>query len=147
MSQNLDRDFLVTQDFFGQTIKNTQCPKNWNFGGKNSRDIGAAMIFLLFDSNNLFAKDNQLETIGSRSKTGEATKPLDLNNKVLLVDISLQDEALLSFPMDGSSLVRSGKRPPLDVEPGYTLTVLDLVITRPLSSQLSIASIHSIVSE
>ena len=84
------------------------------------------MIFLLFDSNDLFAKDNQLETIGSRSKTGEATKPLDLNNKVLLVDISLQDEALLSFPMDGSSLVRSGKRPPLDVEPGYTLTVLDL---------------------
>ena len=99
------------------------------------------MIFLLLDSNDLFAKDNQLETIGSRSKTGEATKPLDLNNKVLLVDISLQDEVLLSFPMDGSSLVRSGKRPPLDIEPGYTLTVLDLV---DASSQLSIA-IHYIV--
>ena len=97
------------------------------------------MIFLLLDSNDLFAKDNQLETIGSRSKTGEATKPLDLNNKVLLVDISLQDEVLLSFPMDGSSLVRGGLRPPLDVEPGYTLTVLDLVDARPLSSQLSIA--------
>ena len=52
---------------------------------------------------------------------------LDLNNKVLLIDISFQDEALLSFPMDGSSLVRGGLRPPLDVEPGYTLTVLDLV--------------------
>ena len=102
------------------------------------------MIFLLLDSNHLFAKDNQLETIGSKSKTGEATKPLDLNNKVLLVDISLQDEALLSFPMDGSSLVRSGKRPPLDIEPGYTLTVLDLVDTRPLSSQLYIASIQVI---
>ena len=85
------------------------------------------MIFLLLDSNHLCAKDDQLETIGSRSKTGEVTKPLDLNNKVLLVDISLQDEVLLSFPMDGSSLVRGGLRPPLDVEPGYTLTVLDLV--------------------
>ena len=84
------------------------------------------MIFLLLDSNHLFAKDYQLETIG-RSKTGEGTNPLDLNNKVLLVDISLQDEVLLSFPMDGSSLVRGGLRPPLDVEPGYTLTVLDLV--------------------
>ena len=66
---------------------------------------------------------------------------LDLNNKVLPIDISFQDEALLSFPMDGSSLVRSGKRPPLDIEPGYTLTVLDLV---DASSQLSIA-IHYIV--
>ena len=91
-------------------------------------------------------KRNQWKTIGSRSKTGEATKPLDLNNKVLLVDISLQDEALLSFPMDGSILVRSGKRPPLDVEPGYALTVLDLVDTKPLSSHLSTA-INSIVSE
>ena len=103
------------------------------------------MIFLLLDSNHLFAKDYQLETIG-RSKADEGTNPLDLNNKVLLVDISLQDEVLLSFPMDGSSLVRSGKRPPLDVEPGYTLTVLDLVDTKPLSSQLSTA-INSIVSE
>ena len=96
------------------------------------------MIFLLLNSNHLFAKDDQLETIG-RSKADEGTNPLDLNNKVLLVDISLQDEVLLSFPMDGSSLVRSGKRPPLDIEPGYTLTVLDLVDARPLSSQLSIA--------
>ena len=103
------------------------------------------MIFLLLDSNHLFAKDYQLETIG-RSKADEGTNPLDLNNKVLLVDISLQDEVLLSFPMDGSSLVRGGLRPPLDVEPGYALTVLDLVDTKPLSSQLSTA-INSIVSE
>ena len=100
------------------------------------------MIFLLLDSNDLLQK-----IINWKQSEAEATKPLDLNNKVLLVDISFQDDALLSFPMDGSSLVRSGKRPPLDVEPGYTLTVLDLVDTRPLSGQLSIASIHSIVSE
>ena len=92
------------------------------------------MIFLLLDSNDLLQK-----IINWKQSEAEATKPLDLNNKVLLVDISFQDDALLSFPMDGSSLVRSGKRPPLDVEPGYTLTVLDLVDTRPLSSQLSIA--------
>ena len=88
------------------------------------------MIFLLLDSNHLFEKDDQLKTIGSRSKTDEEKEPLDLDKKILLVDISLQDKAHLSFPMDGSSLVRGGLRPPLDVEPGYALTVLDLVDCR-----------------